>query len=116
MANLTIRRAAQSTVLPAGTELTLTDRRNPAHGVPMVRVFAPQRATHRAEPATPSATTTETAAVRERRFDDALAVGDAATIATAILPSASERPWIHRPVRVVGGLGPLPTRRLGSYD
>ncbi|GLZ01596.1 hypothetical protein [Actinoplanes sp. NBRC 103695] len=91
---LTVRRDGHSTVLASGTELTLTELRALAHGVPIDRVLPPPRPTGQAEAPAPSATITETAADCERRFDEALAGRNAEAMATAILDlEESVRAW-----------------------
>lgn len=81
---LTVRRHGQSTVLPAGITLTLTELRSLAHQGTITRTIPPQA------PANPDAdtaprTVSEVAADCERRFDEALAGRDAAAMAQCIL-------------------------------
>ncbi|WP_203790412.1 hypothetical protein [Paractinoplanes rishiriensis] len=79
---LTVRRRGHSTVLPAGTTLTLTDLRGLAHHGAVLRTTVPRQS---AVVAAAGPTVTELAADCERRFDEALARGDAPAMTRSIL-------------------------------
>jgi cysteinyl-tRNA synthetase len=90
---LTVRRHGHSTVLPAGATLTLTELRSLAHHGTIARAI-PSQAVAAPDSEPPSFTVSEIAAECERRFDDALARRDAATMAQSILDlEASVHDW-----------------------